>query len=357
MKVIETYLETLFSEYPQTPRFLEARTDLQKMMEEQVEELKADGYTETQAVGKVISEFGSLDEVAGELGLQEEIAAYHVQRSQRPYGATMHPHQQPRTEVTLERAQEYCATEQQQAPKRATGMALYILAPAFLMFCLSVSSYMPIQAKGQPQLINPSAGETTWLAIGLVGLMVLVVAGIALTRKAEAPFKKFVEIQENQFETSAETDKWVKQLAADQSAKHTGLTSIAIGLFILSPLAVVIPSVLDRSSREVLLGVGVLLVIVASGLWVLIYKGWATRAAEALDSYREDDFDLEDSSSPIMRVVGAAFWPVLVAIYFFWSFGFDAWDKSWVIFPIGGVFYWALGEVAGALEKNREGAH
>ena len=53
MNVIDSYLDTLFSPYPDTARLREARRELRAMMEDQQQGLLADGLTESQAVGRV----------------------------------------------------------------------------------------------------------------------------------------------------------------------------------------------------------------------------------------------------------------------------------------------------------------
>lgn len=64
MSVIDSYLATLFSPYPETARLQEAKRELRSMMEDQLQSLIEDGKTEAQALGIVIAEFGSLEEVA-----------------------------------------------------------------------------------------------------------------------------------------------------------------------------------------------------------------------------------------------------------------------------------------------------
>ena len=73
MDVINAYLETMFSPYPQTPRLLEAKEDLRGMMEDAYNEAIAAGRSNNEAVGKVITEFGNLDELAPVLGIASDI--------------------------------------------------------------------------------------------------------------------------------------------------------------------------------------------------------------------------------------------------------------------------------------------
>ena len=69
MEAIREYLSNMFMNLPETPQVLRAKAELMEMMEDEYEELIAEGMSEKEAVGTVISEFGNLDELAEELGI------------------------------------------------------------------------------------------------------------------------------------------------------------------------------------------------------------------------------------------------------------------------------------------------
>ena len=69
METIRNYLENMFLNLPNTPEVYKAKNELWQMMEDKYTELKAEGKSENEAVGIVISEFGNLDELAADLVL------------------------------------------------------------------------------------------------------------------------------------------------------------------------------------------------------------------------------------------------------------------------------------------------
>ena len=69
MDAIKNYLETMFLNLPNTPEVQKAKYELGQMMEDKYRELIADGKTENEAIGTVIAEFGNLDELAEDLGI------------------------------------------------------------------------------------------------------------------------------------------------------------------------------------------------------------------------------------------------------------------------------------------------
>lgn len=70
MEAIREYLKNLFMSLPETPEVLRARAELMEIMEDKYEELIREGKSEKEAIGIVISEFGDLQELAGELGIE-----------------------------------------------------------------------------------------------------------------------------------------------------------------------------------------------------------------------------------------------------------------------------------------------
>ena len=73
METIKNYLETMFRNLPDTDQVRKAKKELLQMMEDKFSELRNNGVSENEAVGTVISEFGNLEELAEDLGLENII--------------------------------------------------------------------------------------------------------------------------------------------------------------------------------------------------------------------------------------------------------------------------------------------
>lgn len=70
MNAINSYIDHMFRSLPPTAEARRAKTELRQMSEDRYNELRADGLSEHEAVGQVITQFGSLDEVADQLGIR-----------------------------------------------------------------------------------------------------------------------------------------------------------------------------------------------------------------------------------------------------------------------------------------------
>ena len=70
METIRNYLNAMFAGLPDTLEVRRAYEALAAMMEDKYTELIGEGCSENEAVGTVISEFGNLEELAQDLGIE-----------------------------------------------------------------------------------------------------------------------------------------------------------------------------------------------------------------------------------------------------------------------------------------------
>ena len=83
---------------------------------------------------------------------------------------------------------------------------------------------------------------------------------------------------------------------------------------------------------------------------------WASEVAEILTKQHgslRDDED-EDDNTSLFGVIAAFYWPLLTAVFLAWSFIGDAWDRSWIVWPIGAVLFGAIAAGVGAWESYRK---
>ena len=71
METIRNYLNAMFAGLPDTPEVRRAYIELAAMMEDKYTELIEEGRSENEAIGTVIAEFGNLEELAQDLGIED----------------------------------------------------------------------------------------------------------------------------------------------------------------------------------------------------------------------------------------------------------------------------------------------
>ncbi|MCR5778324.1 MAG: permease prefix domain 1-containing protein [Lachnospiraceae bacterium] len=116
METIKSYLEAMFAGMPNTPEVLKAKDELLQMMDDKYTELIAEGVSENEAVGQVISEFGNLDELSEELNLKKEVEDLKSRE------------QSHRRFVNLNEVKDYLNAERKSALFVAIGVFLCIIS-------------------------------------------------------------------------------------------------------------------------------------------------------------------------------------------------------------------------------------
>lgn len=346
MNVITAYLDTMFSPYPETPRLVEAKAELRGMMEDSYANLIAEGKSENEAVGQVIRDFGNLDELAPVLGISSDLgpASDATEASTAtntgPQGDTKRAY----PPVTMEEATSYANAMERTRFRVSTAVALFVLAPASLIFGTTAASLgvLPI-----------SSGAATF--IGLLTLLVFVTIGVLLMVSASRERNTSPNITEGRFTKNPAVSSWARSLAERHDRKRIRALQIAIALWIFSPVPLIAFSLLrnDSPSNDITsaLGVVLVLVFVATGLGILLPQTWAQTVAETLDGTQVSE---TEKSASIVGVIAAFYWPLLVIIYLAWSFLGNAWGISWIIWPIGGVLFGAISAGTSAIENYRK---
>ena len=113
METIKKYLDNMFSNLPNTADVRKAKSELWQMMEDKYNELIEEGMSDNAAVGTVISEFGNLEELAGELNINTVIE---------------NAEQVERRDISLDEAEDFLKGAKKQALQIAIGVALCILS-------------------------------------------------------------------------------------------------------------------------------------------------------------------------------------------------------------------------------------
>ena len=327
MTVIDSYLDTLFAPYPDTARLREARTELRALMEDQQQALIESGRTESQAVGAVIAEFGSLEEVAAELGISAELSGS---------GAGTDP--TAPAALSTDRAEEYVEAVHRGRWAPAVAIPLFVLSALPLLLLIAIDDDAPSGwALG--------AGLTTLLVLVAVGVVILVVQGSRM--------EEFEDVTDGRFTLTPPVRDLALALRREHRRERTLATGAAVLLWILAAVPVILAGVLsDPGSLAPLYGVCATLAMVALGLWLLLSAAWSDTAASALLQEVDEDDLAVTSTSPAIRVVAAVYWPVAAAVYLAWSFLGGDWGITWVIWPIAGVLYAGLWSASAALAST-----
>ncbi|WP_309128962.1 permease prefix domain 1-containing protein [Microbacterium sp.] len=270
MNVITAYLDTMFSAHPQTPRMLEAKAELQAMMEDAYASLIAAGRSENEAVGQVISDFGNIDEVAPVLGISSDVAvaAGGTDRGSVPATAAHPP-------VTLDEAHLFADAHQRTRFRLTAAVILLALSPAAVVF-------LPAAARAGILPFEEDAAVFT----GTLVVLLLAAIGLLLFISAARIHASPRRIAEGRFSTNPAVSRWAEALAERHEHGRIRALQLAVLLSILSPLPLIGVVLFwgDSPQHELWIAIGVVIIlfVVAVALGMLLPRAWAHTVADTL---------------------------------------------------------------------------
>ncbi len=254
----------------------------------------------------------------------------------------------PLRQVSMEEASDFLACRADAARRIALGVMLCVLSPVLLILLCGAAD------AGRLALTEAQA-----VGVGLVALILLVGAAVALFITTSLRGSRFEYLQKEAIETAYGVDGMVKDRREKYRRTFGTLLTVGIVLCVLSPLPVFLTMLLDTSGQELtlskivpvvvplllaLVAVGVYLIVRASTIWggyqILLEEGEYTRAAKAENKRNE--------------TLTTVYWCAVTAGYLAWSFISRDWDKTWIVWPIAGVLFGLVLAVAKALRGRKQ---
>ena len=326
MDTIRNYLETMFSALPNTTEVHRAKDELYGMMEDKYNALMEEGLSSEEAVAKVIAEFGSLEDLAGDLGIKEAVGAADEVR---------------RRQVTAEEADAYIADSKKMVRQRAWGIGLIVVSTA----CTAISGlvYRYIADGGRQ-------GFEIAEEIGTMGMFVLIALGVGMIIMANAKMQKWSFLSQEACQLDFPTLSRIDEQYQAQYGKLSMLLAIGVGLCIVS----VIPPVLFDDVPFGFLGdasLAVLLVLVAVGVGCIVSATGVKRIYRRLldlngsDTVGGNQFASQKElhfNEPMVETVMSVYWQTVLCLYLSWSFLTFSWGRTWVIWPLAALVHWLV---------------
>lgn len=317
MNTIRTYIDNLFSTLPITPETARAKEELLAMMEDKYNELKAQGKSENEAVGIVISEFGNIDELKRELNLQDN-NSYDNTSNNYPV-------------LSSEEVDEYISRQQKFSFATATGVLLCILSPVVLILLSGLAD----EISSFPLSSNIAA------AIGLGVLLLFVATAVAIFIISGISNERYEYIKRGEFNLDNSTVQNLNLLYEENSISFTIHITAGVILCIIGVIPIVVIGCIDNDFQDIasLFGVTVLLVFVSIAVFLFITGGVVRDCYKKLLKLEEYNEENKDSLS---GKIGSVYWPLVIIGYLLWSFLTNDWHITWIVWPIAGILFGAI---------------
>lgn len=340
----------MFANLPGTPGVLRAKKELGQMMEDKYTELIAEGKSENEAVGSVISEFGNLSELAEALGLEEEIKEQKAEAQEKSYRM-----------LTTEEAAGYIKMRNRRSIFKGLAIGCCIISPVFPIWIESGLS-------GIPEIFEP---VTMFLSI-MIGVGLFVYAA-SLKRKwsfikretctLSMDTTKYVTDEQERFYGSYTAElicgivccagSWLPAAVFDEFSGYGDMLGgiffflfIAVGVFLINHA-----NDRRRSYKK-------LLDLNKKGTMKASYKAQNSaegtvedatdRFAGEMERFGENVEKSVEKKQEIKYISPAAecfmdlYWPTVICLYLCSSFITFKWGLTWFIWPVAGILHGVL---------------
>jgi hypothetical protein len=317
METIIVYLDNMFAGLPKTPELEHLKQELLSGMEEKYLELKLSGKSENEAIGIVISEFGNIEELTAELGIDPVVPEQAI------------------PVLTEEEVYAYAAARRSAGLWTGIGVFLCACGVAFLITLDTIFE-------------NKAVMSDKGSMLGLVGMFVLVAIAVGMFIHSGMKLDRFKSLEQG-FQLPYAL-KMALQRSQSLYAPTYRLSLITgVCLCVLSPAFIFTTSYVNDDYAPY--GVAAFLFIAAVAVFLFIYygniQGTYTKLLEEPNITAE-----KQEENRFVGVVGAVLWPLATAIFLFTGFVYGRWDVNWAVFPIAGVLSGMLSNVHHVLKRK-----
>ena len=243
--------------------------------------------------------------------------------------------------VTFEEANEFISLEENNAGKVANGVSMCIASPVLLILLGGLT-----ESKTHHVSDGLAAG------LGLTVLFALVAAAVYMFISYGMKRKPFEYLEKEAFETAYGVDGMVKEKKKAHAQKNTNQIALGVILCVISSVPLIVAASMEAPDAFIAAMAALLLLIVSAGVNLLIRAGIIHSCYEML--LQENEYTKsEKSKSRHLDAVSGIYWCAVTAVYLGWSFVTDAWDKTWIIWPVAGVAFAVVAGITKALTKEK----
>ena len=247
------------------------------------------------------------------------------------------PEPDTRRRISREETLDFLQSKANAGKQIAFGITLCIASPVLLILFsgLEDAGRMP---------------ETWAYGIGIVALLSLIAAAVAVFIISSAKTKRFQSLFKDDFILTDDALETVRKQRAAFEKPYLYKTIAGIILCIFSVVPLIIAGILHASDLLMTTLAALLILSVSAGVSLLVSAGTVKSAYSQL--LLEDEFDpVEKAKAKKMATFGGVYWPIVVAVYLGWSLITNHWGITWIVWPIAALLFVGI---AAALQGTDE---
>ncbi len=270
METIRNYLETMFAKMPDNEETRRAKRELLSMMEDKYNELIASGMPENEVIGTIITEFGSLDEIAEAMDLNRNEIVDVAYADYAEYTDGNEAYVSGKRIITINEASEYVMDYAFGRFLLGLGVFFCILAPAG-----------PIIGSGFGEFFGKNVIGNLFESLGVGFLFLSVALGVGLIILSSSKTKAWSFIKKGKCVVDAATAQILSAERSQCAGSRSAMLALGIILCIVSVVPVSMFGILSIS-RFLTDGIGPSLIFVLTGIGVF----FILNASRKEDAYK-----------------------------------------------------------------------
>lgn len=302
MDTIKNYLENIFARLPKTKAIIKLKEDMLNNMNDKYQELKDAGKSENEAIGIVISEFGNIDELLFELGINKN---------------TIEEEEILKT-IDKEEAQNIINVREKYLKVINAGVWLTIMAIAS---CVLTS------------VISTTYGVFVLLSLISISVGMFIYSGFQL--------HEYEYLSKEIFNLTFEAKSYVSELKEEFQNKFR--ISIIVGV-VLCILSIALFAVISEITKSNELSVFLFFTCISIAVSTFIYVGTKMENYNLI-LQEESHSKKSKQNHKLVEQVGAVYWPLVIVGYLIWSFSSMRWEITWIVFPICGIVFGGISSI------------
>lgn len=241
--------------------------------------------------------------------------------------------------ISLDEAKEYIKDRRFAAKRIGAGVVLCILSLVILIYLASMAEY------GKIGISEDVAG-----GLGIAALILLVIPAVALFITTGMKMEKYQYIDTEIIELEYGVTGIIKEKKQGDSERYTLGIVIGVSLCIISILPLVVMGAFGFPDYLLVTGIVLLFLIVAAAVYLLIQVCMARETYDRL--LQEGEFTVRVKKTKREPEKWATiYWPLVTAVYLGYSLYTFDWGRSWIIWPVAGVFSAVLKAIFGEKEE------
>lgn len=333
MNTILMYIDNMFLNLPKNAEVKRAKEELAAMMEDKYNQLMAEGRKENEAVGIVISEFGNLEELAAELGLEHVMNQYvSVEKKVRM--------------VTRQESEEYMELSYKTTKWVAFGVMLCIYSPLMLFIVGGISETRPIS-------------DVEMVAFGLIPLFILIGSAVAIFIFNGVKLEKFDYLKKEEFRIDPSLNSYLAEIEELEKMKSTVKVIIGVIMCFFAVIPLLLVGSIDSSDMANTAALCLMLLIIGVAVRLIIVGGNKMESIKLLREGYKNHYvyvgKKEKKDVKVLDVIAGIYWPVATVIYLVWSFTTMDWGFTWIVWPVAGIIFGGIAATCNALFGDARG--